>query len=65
MPVRAVRGAITVKNNSTGDIIESTRELLEAMVKENGIETDDIISILFTVTSDLNAAFPATAARLL
>lgn len=61
--VRAVRGATTVDSNSEQEILEHTAALLQEMVAQNGIETDDIISVLFSVTKDLNAAFPAVAAR--
>jgi len=61
--VRAVRGAITVKKNSSEDILMAVKELLGRVIGENGIEICDMISILFTMTSDLNADFPAKAAR--
>lgn len=61
--VRAIRGAITVKSNEENEILEMTAELLKSMTEQNGIEKDDIISVIFSVTSDLNAAFPAAAAR--
>ena len=63
MSVRAVRGAITVEENREQDIYSSTEELLNEILKANNIEIHDIISIFFTVTRDLTAAFPATAAR--
>jgi chorismate mutase len=61
--VRAIRGATTVNENSAEEIYSATRELLEEMTSRNGIGRDDIISVIFSVTSDLNAAFPAVAAR--
>ncbi len=61
--VRAIRGATTVEENTEQDILERTGELLLAMTQENGITEDDIISVIFSVTNDLNAAFPAVAAR--
>lgn len=61
--VRGIRGAITVENNRSQEILSATRELLEALVKENQLDIDDIVSAFFTVTSDLNAEFPAAAAR--
>ena len=63
MGVRAVRGATTVDENSAADIIEGTKELLQKIVETNGIDSEDLISVIFTVTGDLNAAFPAAAAR--
>lgn len=61
--VRGVRGAISVDENKAEAIYEATMELLEAIVNENQIKTEDIASIFFTVTTDLNADFPAHAAR--
>lgn len=61
--VRGVRGAITVKENNSSEIFTATRELLQELMKENQVETEDIASIFFTVTQDLNAEFPALAAR--
>lgn len=63
MPVRAVRGATTVINNEAGEIIRETRALLEEIVKRNEIKTEDLISVIFTATTDLDAVFPAAAAR--
>jgi len=63
MLVRGIRGAITVNSNTKEEIIESTKELLIALQRENNFNIDDIISIFFSATSDLNAAFPAQAAR--
>lgn len=63
MMVRAVRGATTVEKNDAEDIIEQTKILLNDIVEKNGLAKEDLISIIFTVTKDLNAAFPAVAAR--
>jgi len=63
VPVRAVRGAITVENNTPEEILEETANMLKAIVEKNQIEKDDIISAFFSVTKDLDAAFPAAAAR--
>lgn len=60
---RGVRGAITVESNTSEAILQATRELLLAMAEANGITPADIASIIFTVTPDLNAAYPAQAAR--
>lgn len=59
----AIRGAITVDENEPRQIATATRELLEAIVERNWLEIDEIVSVWFTVTPDLNAAFPALAAR--
>lgn len=61
--VVAIRGAITVEQNTRDDIVEATQELLSALVAQNDLDIDNVISVLFTTTPDLNAAFPATAAR--
>ncbi|MFA4844516.1 MAG: chorismate mutase [Candidatus Margulisiibacteriota bacterium] len=63
MAVRGIRGAITVPRNDKGEIISATRELLQALVVENGLEVAEIASALFSTTRDLNAEFPAVAAR--
>ena len=60
---RGVRGATTVETNTAETICEATAELLQALVEANDIEHDRVASILFTTTMDLNAAFPAVAAR--
>jgi chorismate mutase len=61
--VRAIRGAINVTENTESEIIEATRELLNKIAQANNLEKEDIISVFFTLTSDLNAVFPAVAAR--
>jgi len=58
-----IRGAITVPANDGKSIIAATKELLEEMVRANGIETEGIAAIFFTTTPDLNAEFPAAATR--
>lgn len=60
---RGIRGAITVPANNKESIVAATKELLKEMVRANGIGVDDIASIIFTTTSDLNAEFPAAATR--
>lgn len=61
--VRAVRGAIVVPGDSAEAILSATARLLSGLMDTNRLETGDLISILFTATSDLTAAFPAEAAR--
>ncbi len=61
--VRGIRGAIRVPENSEEAIISSTKELFLKMIEENDIKTDDIASIFFTATTDLDAEFPAYATR--
>ncbi len=63
MVCRGVRGAITVSSNNEDEILEATRELLQALVQANGMQVDDIASAYFTTTADLNATYPAFAAR--
>jgi len=61
--VRGLRGASSCAANTADEITEATQELLLAMMERNGLGHDDVISVLFTTTPDLTAAFPATAAR--
>lgn len=63
MRLRGIRGAITVENNDSKEILEATKELLCSIVTQNDLNPLDIASAFFTVTRDLNAEFPATAAR--
>lgn len=63
MRVKAVRGAITVEEDSGEEIVASTTELLREMITRNGVDVDDMVFILFTATDDLMAEFPAVAAR--
>lgn len=60
---RGLRGATTAEANTREAMLEATRELLQRLVERNGIETADIVSVFFTVTDDLNAVYPAFAAR--
>ena len=60
---RGIRGATTVTGNSSAGILEATRELLTSMVIRNQIDQEDITSVFFTVTNDLDAEHPALAAR--
>lgn len=62
---RGVRGATTCEANTREAILAATRELLELLIAHNGIQADDIASAIFTTTTDLNAEFPAVAARAL
>jgi len=63
MPVRGIRGATTVPQNTREAIVEAARELLQLMVEANDVRPEDIASAWFTTTTDLNAEFPAVAAR--
>jgi chorismate mutase len=61
--VRAIRGATTVTANTIEAIREAVTELLEAIEIHNSLDPDDIVSIIFTATQDLDAIFPAAIAR--
>jgi chorismate mutase len=61
--VRGIRGAIQVGENSRESILAACTELLQQLLQVNEIVFDDIVSILFTATDDLNAEYPAYAAR--
>ncbi|KUO70426.1 MAG: chorismate mutase [Desulfosporosinus sp. BRH_c37] len=61
--VRGIRGATTVDRNDAAEIREATAELLQMILTENALCTEDLVSAIFTVTPDLNADFPAFSAR--
>ena len=63
MRFRGIRGAVTVDENTEQAITDATSDLLRRMIDANGVEADDIAGILFTVTPDLSASFPAEAGR--
>ena len=63
MLTRGVRGATTVKANTGEAILAATTELLGAMVEANGLDIEEVASAFFTASPDLNAEFPALAAR--
>ena len=63
MTCRGVRGATTANSNSREDILIETRRLLAMMIRLNEIDAADVGSVIFSATSDLNAEFPALAAR--
>ncbi len=60
---RGVRGATTVEENSREAILKATRQLLALVIRRNNIDPTYLASAIFTVTKDLNAEFPALAAR--
>jgi len=60
---RGIRGATTVAENDASAILDATRELLEQIIAENDVREEDVASVLFTATPDLDAAYPAVAAR--
>lgn len=65
MPIycRGIRGATTVHENTRAAILDATRELLLEMIEANDLQTEEVASAIFTTTPDLNAEFPAVAAR--
>jgi chorismate mutase len=63
MPCRGVRGATLVERNDREAILAANRQLLALLIRRNGIDSRDVASAIFTTTPDLNAEFPALAAR--
>ena len=63
MLVRGIRGATTAESNTKEEIIKKTKELLITLQRENNFKIEDIVSVFFSATPDLNAAFPAQSAR--
>ncbi len=63
MALRAIRGAIQVPANTAGDIASGVQELIAAILKANDLTPTEVISVFFTSTIDLDAAFPAAACR--
>ncbi len=61
--LRGIRGAIDVPANDAGEILQATQELLSAMLEKNLILREEIGAVIFSMTPDLNAVFPARAAR--
>ena len=59
----SIRGAVTAAENSRECILESSRELIKSIIEKNSLKIDDIVSIVFTATRDLDKAYPAVAAR--
>ncbi len=59
----ALRGAVQAEENSRDSILEATAELMRTMIERNSLEAEDMVSCIFTTTADLDAEFPAVAAR--
>src|SRR4051794_11937023 len=59
----ALRGATTVDENEASAILDASEELVKAVLEQNALEPDQLVSCIFTCTEDLNAEFPAVAAR--
>lgn len=64
MITKGIRGAITVAENTSSSIKEATLELLSEMIERNDISVENISHVIFTLTNDLNAEFPAKFARI-
>jgi chorismate mutase len=60
---RGIRGATTVEQNTREEILSATVELLQLIIARNELRAEDVVSAIFTVTADLDAEFPALAAR--
>lgn len=65
MYCRGIRGATTVERNEREEILAATTELLELLISRNDLKAEDVASAVFTMTDDLDAEFPAVAARML
>lgn len=65
MRLYGIRGAITVCENDKEAILQGTNELINEIIKENNIIEENVVSMIFTTTPDLNAEFPAKACRLM
>jgi chorismate mutase len=63
MPVRGIRGAVTVEEDTASKVVEATTVLLQTIQSQNGFEVEDIASVIFTATSDIKSVYPAVAAR--
>src|SRR2546423_15507239 len=63
MRLRALRGAVTVERNDAESILQGTEELVREVMERNRLAPEDIVSCIFTCTPDLDAEFPAVAAR--
>ena len=65
MYCRGIRGATTVERNDREEILSATTELLQLIIRQNALQAEDIASAIFSLTEDLDAEFPAVAARML
>ena len=63
MKLVGVRGATMLKENNAAEMKKAVIELLKEMISKNRIDNNDLVSIIFTTTEDLNCAFPAASAR--
>jgi chorismate mutase len=65
MRLFALRGATSVERNDAKDVLEATSELMSQIMARNSLDPEQVVSCIFTATKDLNAEFPAVAARAL
>ncbi len=65
MRLHALRGAISVEHNDAKEILDATTELMTEIIERNALRPEDVVSCIFTATDDLDAEFPAVAARAL
>jgi chorismate mutase len=65
MRLYALRGAITVEHNDAQEILDATTELMQTIMDRNALLPENVVSCIYTATEDLNAEFPAVAARAL
>lgn len=63
MSIGVIRGAITIDKNTKEDILQNTTILLKEIIDKNNINIDDVVSIIFTATDDIDEVYPAVAAR--
>ncbi|NOY41249.1 MAG: chorismate mutase [Planctomycetes bacterium] len=63
MACRGIRGATTIRENEREEILAATRQLLALLIRQNKVEPQDVASATFTTTPDIDAEFPALAAR--
>ncbi len=63
MNMRSIRGAITVELNDEKQILDETKKLLNTIIEKNNVNIEDIVSIFFTMTKDLDKVYPAKSAR--
>jgi chorismate mutase len=63
MRLFALRGANSVERNEAQAILDATEELMQALLERNGLGSESLVSVIFTMTEDLDAEFPAVAAR--
>ena len=61
--IRGIRGAVDVSANDAPEILQATKELLQMMQQKNSLEKENIAAVIFSMTKDLDAVFPAQAAR--